>query len=521
MPSVSTTLDDVSPLIQYTGDWRAGSKTPGPLFDPYFDRYSDGGTFSLTKVNGASATISFYGTRISVYGAKRPNHGTFTTELDGQPVLYGTGHGDPEEFRQAIYTSPILTNNQHTLVITDASGSTDPEQSYFDIDYAIIESNIDGGNKVSVEDTESAWQFTPANAWNTVPQQLASFSQGSGHSTSTPQSAATLFFTGAAIDIYGLVCPTCGSYWVSVDGADAVSYTGYNAAWTKAGSLLFSARGLDEGAHNVTLTNLATNNGNTLALDYAVVHGESPAGGKPTTAVTTGNGNADTAQQNNAAEGSKTPTGAIVGGVVGGLLIVIIGLCLLIFLMRRRRKQQADDASTAPPMSIAQPWQAPGGPHSDAPYSASVYSRPSPGAAGVGWGAGGAFAASPQANAAYYAMQQQQQQHQYHAGMYGGAPSAYGGGMPGYGGGMSDYGGDGMMYGGGVPQGAPSQVSHSHSHSGGLAYLGGSGGARSDASGPSLHPMSVSEFSHETPPDYNAATLNGTVVPPMPVRRKN
>lgn len=90
-------------------------------------------------------------------------------------------------------------------------------------------------------------------------------------STSSAQATATLKFTGSAVDLYGLVCSTCGEYWVSVDGATPVTLNAYNNAWTKPQTLMYMARNLVEGPHTITLTNLAATNGNMLNVDYAVV----------------------------------------------------------------------------------------------------------------------------------------------------------------------------------------------------------------------------------------------------------
>lgn len=98
-------------------------------------RYSDGGTFTLTQSNDATATVRFNGTGVTVFGSKRGNHNLFTTTLDGD-VRTGNGQDtQAETFNQTLFASSVLSNADHTLVIRDASTNTDPGQSYFDIDY--------------------------------------------------------------------------------------------------------------------------------------------------------------------------------------------------------------------------------------------------------------------------------------------------------------------------------------------------------------------------------------------------
>ena len=93
------------------------------------------GTFAVSNTNGASATISFFGSRIALYGAKRSNHNQFTTVLDGGNPLVGDGKSQQPLFGQTLYQSPILANTAHTVTITVASAVADVAQSFFDLDY--------------------------------------------------------------------------------------------------------------------------------------------------------------------------------------------------------------------------------------------------------------------------------------------------------------------------------------------------------------------------------------------------
>lgn len=80
---VQVTLDDISPLISYHGDWRAGSSKD----DSEASLYSDGGTFSVTQSNDAYATVNFIGTNITVFGSKRGNHSAPTVPERAAGVL--------------------------------------------------------------------------------------------------------------------------------------------------------------------------------------------------------------------------------------------------------------------------------------------------------------------------------------------------------------------------------------------------------------------------------------------------
>lgn len=48
-----------------------------------YPSYSNDGTFTLTNAASATAIFEFNGTGVWLYGAKRPNHGTYSVTLDG------------------------------------------------------------------------------------------------------------------------------------------------------------------------------------------------------------------------------------------------------------------------------------------------------------------------------------------------------------------------------------------------------------------------------------------------------
>ena len=81
-------VDNISPIIQYSpaGAWAEGtSATDNQFFKfvcatvcsaavSHLPRYFQS-TFIVTQSKGATASISFHGSRIVLYGAKRGNHG--------------------------------------------------------------------------------------------------------------------------------------------------------------------------------------------------------------------------------------------------------------------------------------------------------------------------------------------------------------------------------------------------------------------------------------------------------------
>ncbi|EJD42534.1 hypothetical protein AURDEDRAFT_138190 [Auricularia subglabra TFB-10046 SS5] len=173
---LSVRIDDVCPLIQYSGAWRPGSQ----VNDPDHASYSDGGTFTITQSNQAYATINFNGTRIEVYGAKRGNHNLYTTTLDGVTKTANGVSSNGEKFGQTLFDSGNMSDGPHTLIVRDASTNSDPNFSYFDIDYVIIETEMEGGRSVQLDDSDAAFTYSPTQAWDASEPSVTGFSGGTG-----------------------------------------------------------------------------------------------------------------------------------------------------------------------------------------------------------------------------------------------------------------------------------------------------------------------------------------------------
>ncbi|KII92350.1 hypothetical protein PLICRDRAFT_468309 [Plicaturopsis crispa FD-325 SS-3] len=315
MPRTNTTIDNVSPLISYqpTAAWRPGTKAT----DPLFLQYSNGGTFYLTQIYGASASFSFNGTGVWIFGAKRPNHGPYNITLtsgDGasstgssasssgngaastgsgasssgagtsssgdvasssSDVASFTGDGASAQpiFQTPLFIAKDLPQGKHEVVISNAF--TDAGNDFLDIDFITWESEIGGDGEgltqTLVQDTDPAWVYEPVAAWSTSLDNLAGYSSGTGHGSSTDGSTATLTFSGDGVHIFGTVGPQNSNYTVQLDSASPP--TAYNASSQTfaAQTLLWGAAGLGPGEHNVTLTSRPVKAGLGLNIDYAVL----------------------------------------------------------------------------------------------------------------------------------------------------------------------------------------------------------------------------------------------------------
>jgi len=81
----------------------------------------------VTQGQGETLEFDFYGASITLFGAKRGNHGLYQGQLDGGSAFTGNGSG-PDAFKQALYAANS-TLGSHSMKITNG-GNT-----FFDVDY--------------------------------------------------------------------------------------------------------------------------------------------------------------------------------------------------------------------------------------------------------------------------------------------------------------------------------------------------------------------------------------------------
>ncbi|KAJ7925272.1 hypothetical protein B0H13DRAFT_2654434 [Mycena leptocephala] len=227
MPQYNTTVEDYSPIITYSSDWRAGTSA-----DSLADLYSDS-SFTLTSSNGGTATFTYNGTSFSIFGAKRGNHG---------------------QFQAPLFSSPPLTQALHTVTLTNQGNS------FVDIDFITWQSSVGADNEqlivTTVQDTDPSFVYTPANLWGTNPPSIGTYSGSSGHGTATPGAFMTYTFQEMESRYTGL-------------SDRLVLRSPY--LWT-AELLLYSATNLGPGTHIVKVAYQPSQPGQIFAIDYANVY---------------------------------------------------------------------------------------------------------------------------------------------------------------------------------------------------------------------------------------------------------
>ena len=86
-----------------------------------------------TRRCGASATLTFTGTKIWIFGVKRGNHGLYNITLDGS-VYTQNGFNDGDLFQQVLFRAEDLDGAMpHTVSIANWP-TVNTTESYLDVD---------------------------------------------------------------------------------------------------------------------------------------------------------------------------------------------------------------------------------------------------------------------------------------------------------------------------------------------------------------------------------------------------
>ncbi|KAJ1300305.1 hypothetical protein OPQ81_005127 [Rhizoctonia solani] len=306
------TLDDASPLIQYDASWVDGYNSTA---DDQMPRYQ-GRSFHCTNTDGATANITFEGTAIYLYGAKRNNHGYYHIAVDDEPNVPMSGRpaaGAAEEFQTLLFSRQGLASGSHTLKLKNVY--EDKDHVYVDIDYVVITREVDAPNQApSIIVTHDDFKYS--SLWSRQTD-MQYYRNSTTHMTNTPGETATLNFRGPEISLYGGVGPAFGTFRVQVDSREPVvlnATTGFNHPPLT----LFTTSGLGDGYHTLSITNLE--GGKTLTIDYAEYIRTSSPGGSNTGLI-----------------------GGVVGGVIGALAVLAVLAWNFIRRRKRARHQSLDE----------------------------------------------------------------------------------------------------------------------------------------------------------------------------------
>ncbi|KAE9411216.1 hypothetical protein BT96DRAFT_982989 [Gymnopus androsaceus JB14] len=252
MASFNLTVEDSSPLISYlpAGAWS----------------YS-GSSYHITSTQGATATIAFNGTGLTIFGGHRTNYGTYQISVDGKVVASESSAGQ-NTVLQVMGTASGLSNGQHTAILTSSSASP------IDIDYVSIETEIgEPGYVLQQTIADASFVYTPQSEWSINDQDM--FIDNTLHYTQSAGASASVTFSGEAVALYGTVSEDHADIRLLLDGESVTFGAGANglASTLHTKILLYYALGLSSNQHNLTVyADPSTNTGPFIDVDAVFVY---------------------------------------------------------------------------------------------------------------------------------------------------------------------------------------------------------------------------------------------------------
>ncbi|KAK8853189.1 hypothetical protein IAR55_003891 [Kwoniella newhampshirensis] len=340
---MNITLDDTSPQFRYISRSPSAGWLQNHTDDPSTDLYYKS-TFYGTYSDGDSVSLTFNGTQVVIYGAKRPNHGRYSTQLDGGDVLYQDGSSTQAQFQTVLFqASGLSSETEHTVVITNSP--TVPagfnSNSWFDIDFAVITTSTPISRDTVVttyDDTSSICQYSGTGWVTNPPLQPGRYYNTTAHITQVTGDTVQLNFNGSVVQVLGGLYRDHGNYSVSLDGGQAQNYNG-TFFDLQPGATLYQASNLENGPHTLLITNLGGGpKGSFFDLDAVIVYNiiNTPLSANGTHIT---NGNNSTTPPHSS---SSNHVGAIAGGVVGGVAGLALVILLVWFLFRRSESRKGE-----------------------------------------------------------------------------------------------------------------------------------------------------------------------------------
>ncbi|KAL6310410.1 hypothetical protein BKA93DRAFT_755971 [Sparassis latifolia] len=379
MAAFNISVDDSSPLITY---FPLNAWIDTPANDTLAAFYAQS-SFHATSVGGAYAEFAFNGTGIWLYGARRPDYGSYTVLVDNNVVAHTNATAANSTVGQFLGGTSNLPMGQHNVVLRNAG--TGP----MDIDSLVLETQIGStGDSVittNIDDSSSRFTYTPSVRWALVDD--SQFYNNTLHYSDAGGAQASLSFSGDGVAVYGTVSPQHGNYTVTLNGHISQIINGGADGFVRqlhAQTLLFSAENLGAGMHCLVVTgNSGQNNtGHYVDVDYVTVYTASnsseasvtssgnvagmtgssvPTSSSPNPSGTGQDGdgfNTGPTQPNNNVSMKPAPgmsQGAVVGAVLGTILGVVILLVLLYFFVKRRRTRSVGKDAPTPALPIQDP----------------------------------------------------------------------------------------------------------------------------------------------------------------------
>ncbi|KAG8702610.1 hypothetical protein FRC08_003383 [Ceratobasidium sp. 394] len=320
----NVTIDDISPLITYKGQWVDSYKLAAAI-DPFANRYW-GETFHSSDTNGSQMSLTFNGTAVYIFGAKRGNHGHYNVTIDNdQPQRFDGYAGMQRDGTDGIFQAPLfvrtgLPNDLHTVVLTNDGGG-DIRRPFVDIDFITWTSNDEAHPNITLDD--GAFTYTTPGQWTTSTSYVGHYYNNTEHATNVSGATASLTFKGTGFYLYGGTLDDHGLFSVVVDEHAPVVLNGSTRGFHPQVPLYY-ADGLGEGTHQLTVNN--TQSGTWLDIDYIdIIQTSGDSAFNPD---------------------GKTK-GPIIAGVVCGVAMGLAWLTAAVWWFMRRRKRGSESADSS------------------------------------------------------------------------------------------------------------------------------------------------------------------------------
>ncbi|KAJ7887023.1 hypothetical protein B0H14DRAFT_2696352 [Mycena olivaceomarginata] len=256
-------VDERDTAIQYSTGWN----NAGAFLE--FD-----GTTRWSSIEGSTATFTFVGSSVTVYGsvAGNPAQAGLSFMVDKSLIgSYSAKQGGTALYHEALYVSPTLSEGSHTLVITQNAAQSG---GVIYLDYIMYDTESTTGTYF-IDDRDPRITYTPA--W----RQFGSENdfQHTSLASSNPGDSFSFQFEGSAILYYGGLTTGDAGFSVSsivLDGGTPFIYTVPSPIPATTNNKIYHAEGLSTGKHTLVVT---ATNGHSAWMDYFLITPNPSSGG--------------------------------------------------------------------------------------------------------------------------------------------------------------------------------------------------------------------------------------------------
>jgi cell wall-associated NlpC family hydrolase len=239
-----------------------------------------GGSYAYARTAGARAAIEFTGTSVAWIGPKYLSYGQAEVVLDGVSQGVVSQYAPALALRQVIWSATGLSDGNHRLEIRVLQ-TKEPASTFFSvcIDAFDIEGTVLSPAKRFEEDAPGVLLI---GSWSEAAN--STMSGGSYRYARAAGADAYFFFEGQDVAWIGPRFSSYGRAEVFLDGVSQGEVSQYSASY-EAQAVIWSAEGLDPGAHELHIRVLGTKDPDSAAYSICVdafeTHGQASASRLP------------------------------------------------------------------------------------------------------------------------------------------------------------------------------------------------------------------------------------------------